>query len=190
MAHQLSTLDFQQQVDYVNWMQKRVSGETFALERKTTLTLLQDVGEYALPDDLVALEGIYSGVDPLAELGPDQLLSFLSGATTAYYGEQGYVIVGTTLYVLPVPTSAGELTVVYYARSGEFQSDDELELDAVGERVLDNLIDAYMLLDYGEPEMGVNVLAQAETDLARARRANRGRGGHSGRMRVMGESRL
>jgi len=190
-AKGLSDVVFQEQVDYVNDAQKRVSGETFCYELRADFPLTGGVHEYLLPPELSYLISIFNGDQPLDELAVDDLVATLGGPGPGnYVGPQGYALVGTTLYVLPTPSEAQTLTLIYYAYSPDFNSPDELVIEHSCVMAMEHLIEAYLLLDNGETEMGVNCLTLAETDMMRVRRSERGRGGHPDRMRVVGYDQL
>jgi hypothetical protein len=110
------------------------------------------------------------------------LLSVLSGASSGYIGHQAYALVGRTLYVLPVPAEAGELTLLYQARSGDFDSPDELELAGPAKELFELLLDSQIPFDRGETEIGVDGLSRYEAEA----QVLRTRWSPNGRARVIG----
>lgn len=177
-AHYLTHLSLQEQVDYVDTCQKRVSADTLAIVVEDTLALAAGDHEYDLPDDLVELHGIYQGETPLAELTTAELLAGLSGlGPDRWIGELSYAVVGRTLYVLPQPSAVGELTIVYVQRAPDFASDDDLVLEGDERELLEQLLDAYVTFDRGETEVGQVGLVRYLQDAKRIRTANRERGG-------------
>lgn len=186
-AKGLAEVSFQRQVDYVNVAQRRIAGETFCLEMRDTLPLESGVGVYQLPANVAYLLAIYNGEEPLVSYTVDDIMPSLAGSGGEnFVGPQGYALVGLTLYIVPTPVAADELDILFYAYTGDFASDEDIELTHACAIALDHLIEAYLLLDSGETEVGVNCMTLAETDMARLRRAQRGRGGHPGRMRLPG----
>jgi hypothetical protein len=183
-AKGLGEVSIQRQVDYVNVTQRRVSGETFCLETRETFPLVAGTYQYQLPASVSYLLGIYNGADPLVSYTIDEIMPALSGTPENFIGAPGYALVGLTLYIVPTPSEDANLEILYYAYSDEFDSDDDLEITHGCVMAMEHLVEAYMLLDSGETEMGVNCVALAETDMARARRSMRGRGGHPSRMRI------
>ena len=169
-------------IDYRNDAQKRVGADTLALALKATIALTEGTATYALPADLVEFDGIYDGSTRLDALSATELLGALSGAV--FVGPRSYAIVGTTLYVLPTPTAAGELTLMYRARPPDVTSDAGVSLAGEAADLAARLAEASQLLDGGQPELAVNELARYEQDARRLRRQNRAKAGLPGSISV------
>lgn len=185
-AKGLAEVSIQRQVDYVNVAQRRIAGETFCLETRATFPLVSGTYEYQLPADVSYLLAIYNGTDALNSYTLEDIMPALSAGPENFIGPQGYALVGLTLYIVPTPAENMELDILYYAYSGDFTSDDELEITHGCVMAMEHLVEGYLLLDSGETEMGVNCIALAELDMLRVRRSMRGRGGHPARLRILG----
>ena len=187
-SHFLTTLTTQEQVDYVDSCQRRVCADTVCSETKTTLALTAGQHIYDLPDDLVELEAIFNDLIALDPLTMDDLLATLSGPGAAnYLGPQGFAIVGRKLYVLPVPSAADTLTIVYVQRPPAFDSSDELMLSGHERAMMEALLDGMVVYDRGETEVGSAALLSYLDEARRRRAHNRGRA--SVRIPVIGHDR-
>lgn len=178
--------------DYLGYAEKRVAADTLALQKTQAFTPTlapidlsagDDLGfstAFPLPDDLVELEGIFNGSTQLVALSEDDLMGVLSGGS-AWVGDQSFCVVGRFLYIVPAPS--GPLTLLYRHLPADYAGAD-LTLTGQEGRLVTRLRDAYVYLDAGQPEVGINEYNRYVQDSLGSRRKNRTRGGTVSRIPV------
>lgn len=181
----------QQELDYMNAAQKRLSADLRILEKRTTLTIPATVGTSVLPDEVIELTALYLDEMPLVPMTREQYLELAddAGTGTSISDLLMYAVIGRTLYFWPKPITATTLTAIYSYRAATMDSADEFELTGEAERVLERLVAAFKLMDDGQPELAQTELANYQEDVLRIRaRFIRGMG-EVERMRLPGRGR-
>lgn len=183
-------MDTQQQVDYTNDCQQRVSAQTGVLETSAPLTVPAGTAGVQLPDEVVALYAVASGADELPRLSAVDYLRYRS-ASLSLANVVAWTLIGRTLYLLPNPSAATVLTLIYAKRSATIDSGSSLEVVGEYARVVERLVGSYALLDDGQPELAARALADYDADLQRLRlrAVRRGTGLGSTRIRLPGRLR-
>ena len=174
----------QESIDHIEAAQQRVAAETRILVKRATLTITGS--SVALPDELVRIEGIYDGTQPLTQFGVPDYLGIVSGSVVDPTDDTdfGFLIIGRTLYVWPAPTKPKDLTVIYSYRPSSVSSDTALTLTGVAERLVERVASAYQLLDDGQPELGQQELSDYVDAAKQLRRRDRGGTGPRSRLAI------
>ncbi len=178
----------QSDINYGDDAQRRVAADTLTYQKKATL-VVPDTGFVSLPTDLIVIDGIYK--DETTELDyatSDDLLAFLSsGSTQSPSNAVCASIVGRTLYVFPTPSEDLTLTLVYRARPVVWQSNHDFVLSGPYETLIDQLVQADLLLDNGQTTVAQAMLAQYDQTAGVMRRRAGAKPGTSGRLRRVGQ---
>ena len=158
----------------MNDCQHRLTAETGILEARGTITVPAGDAGALLDPVIVSLAAVVQGDTPLARISPKDYLSIRSGGDGPV--PVCYAVVGRTLYLTPTPSVDTILSLLYAARSGEFNSSTNLEVTGEYARVTERLVGAYTLLDDGQPELAARALADYQADVQRLRLRARRRG--------------
>lgn len=180
-------MDTQRLVDYTNDCQKRVTAQTGILETVGQVTVPPGAGGVILPAAVVSIYSVRNGSDEVSGIHFRDYAQQISRGVSIP-NRQVYTLLGRTLYLLPSPSVAQTLTLIYSKRSDDIDSGRQLEVTGEYERVVERLVGAYTLLDDGQPELAARALADYDADIARIRlRAQRrGTGIGSQRIRLRG----
>lgn len=164
------TATTQQQIEYIDQAQKRLTADGRMLEKKTTLATA-NLASIALPSDLIELKALLFNGTPAEAIAWNDYLSFATGDLSTAAVEQSviqYAVVGRTLYFWGTPTV--NATIVYTYRSPTIDSSSTFLVTGEWERVMERLVAANVLLDDGQPELALAELEQYAKDVTRLRR--------------------
>jgi hypothetical protein len=180
----------QTEVDYINSAQLRVAADTRVLKKKATLSVPAGSTTLALPIEVIRLEGLYNGTDPLVQVTISDYLGVVTQDITSFSLDVVvFCVVGRTLYLFPSFTAATSLTAFYSYRPATIDSGSTLELTGQAERLVERLASAYALLDDGQPEVAQSELAAYLTDAGRLRRQEVRSEGGNGMVNLVGRQR-
>lgn len=85
------------------------------METSTTLTLSAGTSQYSLPSDFLSMRTFYINKDPIRILRQDSFTNILSEhPNTATREPDAFAIVGSSIYIRPVPDSAYSCPMHYY----------------------------------------------------------------------------
>jgi hypothetical protein len=165
-------------VDYVNEAQKRVCADTLLLEKKANLTFTPGNRTSLLAEDVIRITAAYAGVSRLDMVTTDEMVCETSATNETNVSETPrWAVIGGSFYLTQIPTQTYTVTIIYTARSADYESDVPLEVTGEAENLVERLAAAYKLLDDGQPERSAAELQTYETDVRLYRRLARSRGG-------------
>lgn len=174
----------QQQVEYIDQAQKRITADGRMLVKKTTLTTA-NLASVTLPADLVELKALLFGGTPAEPISTGDYLSFLTGDLSTATVTQSviqYAIIGRTLYFWGTPVV--DATIVYVYRSATIDSSSTFQVTGEWERLMERLVGANILLDDGQPELALAELEQYAIDTTRLRRRDISGSGRTSRIAI------
>lgn len=183
----MTQITTQSEVDYIQSAQYRVASDTRVLKKKAPLTLLAGATSLTLPAEVIRLEGLFNGSDPVVPVRVVEYLQTVSASVAGWSGDlMIFAVIGRSVYLHPTPSADLTLTAYYSYRPAAITSASSLELSGQAERLVERLAGAYLLVDDGQPELGQEELAAYYKDAGRLRHQTRRSEGMGGRISLSG----
>ncbi len=166
----MTTSITQEVLDYSNDAQYRIAASLRNLRKRTTIDVQIGTSEYALPDDVIDLRGVYDGQTLIQPIVLDQVMEMLSGTASVEAGIVCYTVEPGTLGFIPTPTEAFTATIYYTARPAQLDSAADFELSGDAETLMEHVVLGDRLDDDRQPELAANERNYVDTEAQRLKR--------------------